>query len=127
MGMGLPQSGNEYEMYTRETNITTEKTAAVDAVELNPTVLGTLANKTQIVVVSATLASSAIQTKIADYPTGFTIDNCVIDGAMAYDGTKYVQHNKNQFASLQTDGIYFYNDQTACYSKTAKITVRKYA
>lgn len=45
MGMGLPQSGNEYEMYTRETNITTEKTAAIDAVELNPTVAGTIANK----------------------------------------------------------------------------------
>lgn len=45
MGMGLPQSGNEYEMYTRETNITTEKTAAVDAVELNPTVAGTIAKK----------------------------------------------------------------------------------
>ncbi len=43
--MGLPQSGNEYEMYTRETNITTEKTAAVDAVELNPTVAGTIAKK----------------------------------------------------------------------------------
>lgn len=127
MGMGLPQSGNEYEMYTRETNITTEKTAAIDAVELNPTVPGTIANKiSNTITMSGVLASSAMHTKVASYPTGFTIDNCVIDGAMVYDGAKYTQPNKNQFVSLQTDGIYFYNDQLACYNQTAKITIRKY-
>lgn len=77
----------------------------------------------------ATLTGTSIsgETKVADYPTGFTISNSVIISLMVQNATNvwYCVTTTNTFASYKSDGIYLYTTDLFSASRPFRIVLMR--
>jgi hypothetical protein len=60
-------------------------------------------------VVNGTMGAVNVDAKVANYPAGYTRDNCYVASAyMLYNGSKYPLPNANATIHMEIDGIYIF-------------------